>query len=259
MYPKIWLVKTSVQRKNANYFGRFIDKAIEEIRPEELEEANRKGEPTVLIIGSTQYLRQIEEHLLKAGRTLETRQDHSTALSAERAFELLKNNSESNLGWRMALEIQKKGLVAECVRNAGDNTPLYDVIPEVFKKNVLAEVEEFECPDESEVGEEEKEQDGLKIKLTSCEAAKGLSAQHVFLVGLHAGDLPKDAENIHDLEICKFVVGLTRTKKRCALLWTKCFGSDWKEPSIFLRWIKDERYEPITVDREYWEKTNSRR
>jgi hypothetical protein len=31
LYPKIWLVETSVQRKNANYFGRFINEAIKKI------------------------------------------------------------------------------------------------------------------------------------------------------------------------------------------------------------------------------------
>ena len=124
-----------------------------------------------------------------------------------------------------------------------------------LKECVLVEVEQFVCPNEPEVEEQDKQLEGITIKLTSFEGAKGLSAQHVFLVGLHAGDLPRDQKNIQDLEICKFLVGLTRTKKRCALLWTKCFGSDWKEPSIFLRWIKDERYEPITVDKEYWKKT----
>lgn len=70
-YPKIQLIRTSVQRKKANYFGRFIDEAIGGILPQEIEEANRKGEPVVLIVGSKQYLRQVEEHLSQAGRTIE--------------------------------------------------------------------------------------------------------------------------------------------------------------------------------------------
>ena len=92
----------------------------------------------------------------------------------------------------------------------------------------------------------------MTIKLTSFEGAKGLSAQHVFIIGLHAGDLPRDAKNIQDLEICKFLVALTRTKKRCSLMFTKRFGDDFKTPSIFLTWIKEERFDGIEVNVAFW-------
>ena len=62
LYPKIRLVAASVQRKNANYFGMFIEAAIKDIPAEEIKQANEKGEPVVLIIGSIQYLRQIDEN-----------------------------------------------------------------------------------------------------------------------------------------------------------------------------------------------------
>src|SRR2546425_8826066 len=48
------------------------------------------------------------------------------------------------------------------------------------------------------------------IKLTSFEGSKGLSAQHVFVVGVHENELPKRISDIKDLEICKFLVSLTR-------------------------------------------------
>jgi superfamily I DNA/RNA helicase len=38
------------------------------------------------------------------------------------------------------------------------------------------------------------------IKLTSLEGSKGLQAQHVFVVGMHDGDLPRSAGEIKDLE-----------------------------------------------------------
>jgi superfamily I DNA/RNA helicase len=88
--------------------------------------------------------------------------------------------------------------------------------------------------------------------LTSFEGAKGLSAQHVFIVGLHAGDLPHDANNIADLEVCKFLVGLTRTKKKCSLLITKQFAGKPKSPSLFLQWIRRERFEVTNVSASSW-------
>jgi superfamily I DNA/RNA helicase len=42
-----------------------------------------------------------------------------------------------------------------------------------------------------------------KIKVTSFEGAKGLSAQYVFLIGLHSGEIPKKATNVQDIEICR--------------------------------------------------------
>jgi superfamily I DNA/RNA helicase len=252
LYPTIGLVRASVQRrKGANYFGRFIDAAIAKIPQNEIEEANDKGEPVVLVIGSKQYLRQVEEYLVAAGRMLEPHDDHAAALSAERALELLKANQESNLGWRIILALRTKGLAISCVRQADNKRRLHEVVPEEFKNAIIAEVEKFVPPSEANA-EKVKKPEGVTIKLTSFQGAKGMSAQHVFLVGLHAGDLPRDANDIQDLEICKFLVGLTRTKKHCALLWTTNFSGTWKDPSIFLRWIKDERYDPVLVDAHYW-------
>ncbi len=252
-YPKIQLVKTSVQRKKANYFGRFIDQAISRIPDNEVEEANKKGEPVVLIIGSIQYLRQVAEYLTEVGRPIEKRSGHEEALSAERAFELLKKNPESNLGWRIILEVRKKGLAIAAVRDAGTKRPLHELIPDKFKKAILAEVEEFTPPKEKKE-EEKKVPEGVTIKLVSFEGSKGMSAQHVFLTGMHAGDIPHDENDIKDIEICKFLVGLTRTKKQCSLLWANRFGESWKQPSIFLKWIGDERYEPFEVNADYWKK-----
>src|SRR5260370_15393741 len=85
------------------------------------------------------------------------------------------------------------------------------------------------------------------IKITSFEGAKGLSAQHLFIAGLHNGEIPRDPANIQDLEICKFVVGLTRTRKRCHLIHTRRFAQNIKHPSVFISWISDKCFERIEV------------
>jgi superfamily I DNA/RNA helicase len=236
LYPRILLVETTVQRKNANYFSRFINDVIEQIPQPEIEEANKKGEPVVLIIGSRQYLRQVEEYLQKAGRNIVAKANHSSDVTAERGLELLK-----------------KGVAISAVAQAENKRPLHEFLPEELKREILAEADKFEpISDGGKIEEPAEEPSGITIKLTSFEGAKGLSAQHVFLIGLHTGDLPRNPKNIEDLEICKFLVGLTRTKKRCALMFSKRFGSDWKIPSVFLGWIKEERYEEISVNAKYW-------
>ena len=70
--------------------------------------------------------------------------------------------------------------------------------------------------------------------MTSFEGAKGLSAQHMYIIGLNNGELPHDPDSIKDLEICKFVVGLTRTRKKCTLIHTGNFAGTWKMPSSFI-------------------------
>ena len=255
-YPKIWLVDTSVQRNNANYFGRFIAEAIRSIPDEEIKEANEKGEPVVLIIGGIQYRRPIEAYLVEVGYEIPKVDATPDALSIERGLELLKNDPESNLGWRIVLRVRKKGLAIAAVREAKSKVRLVECIPKDFRERVLADAEKFqpEAIEPQDARVDDKEAQGLTIKLTSFEGAKGLSAQHVFIVGMHTGDLPRDPEDIQDLEICKFLVGLTRTKKRCALLLTRRFGQDSKDPSVFLEWINEERFEQISIDAKYWDK-----
>ena len=253
LYPKIGLVTTTVQRLKANYFGRYIVQCIKQIPEEEIEEAKKKGDPAVLIIGSKQYRNQIEAHLFEAGYTIDLSRDQIGGLERTQGLYILKENPNSNLGWRIILEFEKEDFTSACIRSAASQgLSLRDTVPEEMKESVLKEAQALP---ESKVEAEEDKDDTeveLNIKVTSFEGAKGLSAQHVFIVGLHEGDLPHDKDNIRDIEICRFVVGLTRTKKKCSILVTKRFANQWKEPSPFIFWIKRERYEEILVNADYW-------
>jgi hypothetical protein len=51
------------------------------------------------------------------------------------------------------------------------------------------------------------------------------------------------------------LVALTRTRKRCHILYAdNCLG-ERKRPSVFLSWIDRNRVEIIRVDRTYWTAT----
>ena len=101
--------------------------------------------------------------------------------------------------------------------------------------------------------------DGLTIKSTTFEGAKGLSAQRVFILGMHDGDLPRDPTHIDDIQICRFVVGLTRTKKKCTLMLTRRYAGERqnKLPSRFLTWIAAHRFEAVVVDATYFARERS--
>ena len=60
------------------------------------------------------------------------------------------------------------------------------------------------------------------ILLTSYQGCKGMSAGFVFIIGANNGIMPQVVNDISDVEICQFIVALTRTRKKCYIL-----SEDW--------------------------------
>lgn len=247
-FPKIELVETSVQRNNANYMGRYIEKCIREIPEAEIALAKEKNEPAALIIGSNPYRRQVEDHLLAAGLVQTEKKTEQT--EREQALEALIENPKSNLGWRIILSLGDERTARDAVRAAKEKALLLvEVIPNALKGQVIKEAEAWAAKPNEETSSETSVP---MVRVTSFEGSKGMSAQYVFLVGLQSGDMPKSAADVKDIEICRFLVGMTRTKKRCTILMTKRFGNDFKRPSEFIAWIKAERFNKTNVDAAYW-------
>lgn len=256
-YPKIALVETTVQRQNANYMGRYIEQAIKKIPRDEIDGAARGGYPTVLVIVARPYRDQIVSHLQSAGYTVDTRQDTGDNLNRGLGLSILKANQASNLGWRIVLRADAPPFLSELLVQTADKTKcLVDIVPAAFREKVLAEVNAYQVPDEEIVDTHASERpvEIASVRVTSFEGAKGLSAQHVFIAGLHDSELPHNAQAIQDLEICKFIVGLTRTRKSCTLIYTDNFAGNQKSPSCFISWISADRLQRIKVDAAYWKK-----
>lgn len=249
-YPKIVDVETSVQRKNANYMGRYIAQAITtEIPPDEVKEAKREGFPAALVIVAKPYREQIadylaEESLINEANKFIQKPNRETGLS------ILKEDPDSNLGWRIILGADSPPFLREAIKQTADGTKaLNSFLPSDYCERVLKEVDEYESLEDDE---KETSTEVPLAQVTTFEGAKGLSAQHVFIAGLHDGEIPQDPAAIKDLEICKFVVGLTRTHKKCTLLHTRRFGNISKSQSTFISWIAPERLNFIKVDSRYW-------
>jgi len=254
-FPKIDLVRTTVQRNNANYFGRYVEEQFRAISADELRSAVEKHEPAALIIGSKQYLSPIEAHLVECG-LLVVPPDEGIS-NRQKALEILANETESNLGWRIILSESRANVARPIIQAAYKNkTKLVEEIGGEMRDAVLKEAGEFVAIRATEAeakGEQDTAVETPAIKLTSFEGSKGLSAQYVFLAGVHEGELPRKTEP-QDIEICKFLVGLTRTKKKCSILITKNFAGQFKQPSLFLKWIKGDRFNVIDVNADYWKK-----
>jgi superfamily I DNA/RNA helicase len=252
-YPKIELVETSVQRGNANYFGRYIEQSIQTVPDHDVKSAAEKNEPVALIIGSNPYRRQVEEHLMEVG--LLSADEQVGLTDQERAFEILIQNAQSNLGWRIMLAQGDDNMARDWIRSAAENgVQLFEVISNDYCAAVLRRAQAWAANRPPGKAREADHAAPPKVKVTSFEGAKGLSAQYVFLIGMHSGEIPRNAAAVQDIEICRFLVGMTRTKKKCSILVTNRFGQEYKTRSEFLSWISPERFEGKKVNAAYWQK-----
>lgn len=249
-FPHIDLVETSVQRENANYFGRYIERCIRAIPAEEAALATEKNEPVALIIGSNPYRRSVEKHLVRVGLIIPKADDELS--ERERALRILNQDPHSKLGWRIILAHGDPGLARSRVRKAAnENRHLEEVIPDAERDAILKEAAMWVATHGAEE-EEEATETVQSVAVTSYEGSKGRSAQYVFLIGVHSGELPGNPAAIKDIEICRFLVGLTRTKKQCTILIAKNAMGQYKKPSEFLGWISAARFQKKKVDNDYW-------
>ncbi len=253
-YPRIKVVGTSVQSLRANYFGRYIAQAIDQIPAEEIAESHQERFPTVLVIGPGQYLRQVRQHLQANGYQCAAAPEREVvAVDRGEGLAILRANADANLGWRIVLEADGPPFLLDVVRaSVADRAPLVGIIPPDYRVRILAEAQAYEVPAEAPPPAAEVDPTRPTVKFTSFEGSKGLSAQHVFVVGLHEGDLPRQPAAINDLEICKLIVAITRTRKQCHLIHTRRWGNGWRRPSPFLGWIRPQRCESVRVTRDYW-------
>lgn len=258
--PKIKIVKTSVQSPRANYFGKYILEQIATLTPAEIAESHEKGFPTVLIIGGKPYLEQVKTFLEANGIVVETRHKPDVAMddpfTRDDGLEELKTRANSNLGWRILIGIDKPGGYEDWIKASVDGTSLADLISIEYRTVIEAEVAGWEPTEIEEPEAIVPVVDTPTIRMTSFEGSKGMSAQHVFILGLQEGCLPYDARRIKPIEIRRMIVALTRTRRQCYLLLpTSVFGPrgrTGKKQSVFVDWIQASRREAIKVNAAYW-------
>lgn len=255
-YPSVKLVEATIQNKklSVNYLGRYVLQEIQKIPKEEIDESYKKGFPTVLIIGPKHFLESIIPVFDDEGYKYEIKdKDSEVKINLEDAIKILKKDNESNLGWRIVLEIHKDKIESKVLEKAIKSLEkIKDFIPDELVKEVLEKVEAFK--DEDIPKEETTDMNRPRIKLTTFEGAKGLSAQHVFIVGFQNGILPRKPGSIDDMEICKLLVALTRARKQCYLMTCFYFGGQKMQYSEFIKWLGNSHIELVVVNKKYWNK-----
>ena len=257
-YPTIALVNTSVQRANGNYMGMYVADLISRIPPEEVQAAREGNYPALLVIVAKPYRTQIVNYLLAQGYTVETKRDADRKLERAEGLAILKADRRANVGWRIVLQSEHATLRADVIsRSAKMDKRVDELVSAPVRDRIEAEVEAWEPQGVDPEAPPAANTDQPVVRVTSFEGAKGLSAQHVVIAGMHNGEIPHDYQNIADIEICRFLVGLTRTRKRCYLLYTDRFAQTRKYPSAFLSWIAKDRFQFVRIDAKYWKNTKS--
>ena len=82
----------------------------------------------------------------------------------------------------------------------------------------------------------------IQIKVTTIESSKGLSADYVFITYFDDSYFIKDRDKtkITEKDICKFLVALTRARRKVFLI-----SSDRNRKPTFFKWIKPNRIEIV--------------
>jgi superfamily I DNA/RNA helicase len=246
-YPQI----TTAHITTMSTVVQFIRKKILEISANEVAESWEDGKsyPTVLIVGARQYLNPVFKNLKKHFSNITFKQSEKCETIVCDGYDLLSHNIKSNLGWRIIIDFLLKNdeiksiiektvegtsliellpkdfveqqtkivtIIAKLNKNGNDNDLLLSELEKLVDEKTLVEINGyFLPPDELEIILDKTQP---SILLTSYQGCKGMSAGFVFIVGANNGIMPKDVSNIPDVEICQFIVALTRTRKKCYIL-----------------------------------------
>ena len=287
-YPKIIHANCSTQSNRTPFLARFIAQEIAKLTPEEVRSANEKGDCTVLIAGSGHYLDQVQLYFKKLGKykiSFREKGGYRESIKIIDGYKKLIDSEMSNLGWRVLLEFDRLKNIAEIIKKTEKNATLKlcELLPPDYVKkhlyivNLLSKLKQKEALDKFEfqnledaiklkidkirevlIVEDEKtrvdlqeNKDELSIIFSTYVGCKGLSAGFVFIIGLDEKSLPRNNASPSDIEICNFIVSLTRTIKKCYLISTRFFIDKKTKQSVFIRWINPKRLSYIWVDKVY--------
>lgn len=284
-YPTITHARCSVERNNTPYIEQYLEEQIEAIPADDIQQSREADHPTVLVIGPKQFSQRAYEYLRERFGEVSYKMSSQHDVRLIDGYHRLMKNRDSRLGWRILLEVLQPQEWQVMVREALTNgSELVNRIPDDFRAEhveVVALLERiaaeetmtkeemttatkatrldlgellselgFQTSEESE--EEPPDYSGEpSILVTSLMGAKGLQAEHVFVLGLNGGHFPTSNQNPSEAEVCELLVALTRAREKCTLMSVRNFGGDWLDDSVFIEWVTP-LLDNLTVDKTYF-------
>lgn len=288
--PRIIYAHCTVENKNCRYAGKFILNEIFFMPQEYKEDAIRKNEPAAMVIGPKQFLNGVITHFEKVKTEysqwefiFKEKEEAGDLVHVLDGYEILLRNPESNLGWRIVLGNNNQNDFSGLLRYAiTERKHIVDILnedtrrPHIELLNILKKIRAGSIIDKCEedmilsrlklpINEIRRKFVDGKVKdeismdnpaskpqvlCTTFEGSKGLAAQYVFIIGFNEGHFPrKNPPN--DIDICRLIVGLTRTRRRAYVISYGLFGKDRLRDSIFLTYLDNFLSEKIYVDKGY--------
>lgn len=287
-HPQLIHARCSVDNNKSPYMRRYIAEQIDAIPKKDIEASHAGPHATALVVGRLHYVRQVYNFLVESGHTnVRLQRSEGVPIQLLDAYRRLASDTKSRLGWRIVLHLEPcEGLNAILKAIHEDGDELNELLPNDYKERhlslaalveLLIDGQELDTEQEAELSaalgmdtqavkgelaldpeedqdppEAEQDPDAPSIICTSLVGAKGLSAEHVFVVGFVNGDLPKEPAAITDDEVCELIVALSRTRKACHLVSSGMWSGQWKEESAFLEWLGDIAVERREINKDYW-------
>lgn len=261
-YPAIEIRKEIYETKNAYMIDKSI-KSIFEFEPEF---------DVLIICPLKKQIPKIAEALRKKGYTNVSGDEKTGVIKRLLAegLHLLFENKDSNLGWRLCAEaILDEGVFENAVNKSAD---LQTAFKECLPRDAVALIKKLRAisvkiQDGTEINTQDQElifkklgiqpdklgeafakdiifgsalsrdmHCSVKIKITTILGSKGLSYDYVFMVNFDDRYLlSQDGSQVDDESINKFLVALTRSRKKISI-----YTSKTTEPT-FVAWINDKR------------------
>ena len=282
--PKIIHVDCSTA--NTDYAGRYVAQQIAQIPAEDIERSRANGYPTALVIGPNPFLSRAFKTV--QGRFPHARMKKSDPPRVDilDGYRRIAANERSRLGWRIVIECcQFEGWQEKLKVALEAKSDIIDELPDEYRDTHLAharlaaeliesgtlavddeqrlcnaadgrsinEVRAFlnvNDPDALNDVLESADETAPDVLFTSLVGSKGLSAEHVFIVGMNNKHFPQNPGAITDDDICSLIVALSRTRKRCHVVSFRWFGASGLAPSVFLGWI-NSHLETVVVNKDY--------
>lgn len=226
-YPLIFLKKFYAH----SVVSKYIKKRILSIVKEEKIEPTEKHEAEFLIVGPpriSHYLQDVNESLIKDEELdqnifeIEFKKE-PTKISISDGYEFIRRDEKSNLGWRIVMFIDPIDSSLEkdrnLIRKSLKGNSLINFLPGEYIKKHRDKINRISL--DKTTPQEDSSNKKIKIKLTTYLGAKGLSANHVFVLGLENDVFPENPHSISDDEACQFIVLLTRARRSLSLLSVK--------------------------------------
>lgn len=286
-YPRLIVARCSVDMNNARYMGRYVLEQIQQIGAADITESRTAAHPTALVIAPRPFLEAAFEVIRQTYAHAELRMSSQPEVEPLEGYRRLLVDPRSRLGWRIVVHNSPFADSDDVLKNViASGAELADAIPDSYRyehivvAQLLKKVIEKRALDAGDAARLEQAAglslDEIRAKIapedpaepgppplpgpadepwivcTTLVGAKGLSAPHVFIVGLMNGHLPKDPQNITDDEVCRMIVALSRTRKQCHLVFCQRYAGVAKKPSEFFQWINQE-WELRDINKAYWQ------